>query len=196
MDEQLTKEQLEQLKKFQELSPEQQQEILLKQCIFCQIASGNLESFKIYEDSDMVAILDINPASKGHVLLFPKGHFQLLFQLPSELLNKLFKVSSKISMYIVNAVKAKGFNIYIANGTAAGQRVPHFVMHIIPRFDNDNLSFDWQGKPADKKELEKIAFSIRKNFELEKQEKEKVKEAGKQISEQTERELKKFRRRA
>jgi len=138
----LTNEQQEQLKKFQDLSPEEREKVIQQQCIFCQISTGKIDTIKVYEDSDVLAVLDINPATPGHVLIFPKMHLQFLFQLSDKVRDKLFEISSKISIYLVNAVKAKGVNFYSANGPAAGQRLPHFVFHLIPRYDNDGLSFD------------------------------------------------------
>ncbi len=194
----LTKEQLEQIKKFQELPKEKQQEILEQQCIFCQISQNKIDTIKVYEDSDILAVLDINPALKGHTLVFPKKHYQLFFQLQESIRNKIFEVAQKISIYLVNILKCEGINLYVANGAAAGQRVPHFVLHVIPRFENDGINFDWQAQKADKKELEKIAKLLRENFAKEKQQKQKTKPLSKEQQQQEqkdiEKELKKFRR--
>lgn len=192
----LTPEQIEQLKQFAELPPEKKAEILEKQCIFCQIAKGNIETIKVYEDSEIMAVLDINPANLGHLLIFPKKHFQLLFQLPDELRHKLFDLANKLSIYLINAIKANGINLYVASGAAAGQRVPHFVLHVIPRFEGDGISFEWETKKADEKELKKIATAIKKDFDKEGDIRAKEKEVKKKISEGIEKELKKFRRRA
>ncbi|MBU2497125.1 MAG: HIT family protein [Nanoarchaeota archaeon] len=195
--EKLTKEQLEQIKKFQELPKEKQQEILEQQCIFCQISQGKVDTIKVFEDFDMLAVLDINPASKGHILIFPKKHYQLFFQLPDSIRNKLFEIAQKISIYLVNILKCEGINLYVANGAAAGQRVPHFVLHVIPRFENDGINFDWQSQKTDKKELEKIAKLLRENLAKEKkqkQEKAVPKEQIEKEQQKLEKELKKFRR--
>lgn len=192
----LTKEQILQMKKFAELPPEKKAELLEKQCIFCQIAKGNVDTIKVYEDKQLLVVLDINPANPGHTLIFPKMHFQFMFQLPGDAQEKLFDIVSKLSIYLVNTVKAKGINFYAANGIAAGQRVPHFVFHLIPRHDNDGLSFEWEPKKADKKELKKIAASLKKDLEKEMEEKGKDKGDRKKIEKEMEREIRKFRRKA
>ncbi len=189
----LTKEQIEQMRKFAELPAEKKVELLEKQCIFCQIAKGNVETVKVYEDPTLIAALDINPATTGHTLLFPKKHFQFFFQMPSEVRTNLFELAGRLSIYLVNLVSANGINLYAANGLAAGQRVPHFVLHLIPRFEDDGISFDWEAKKASKKELENLAAAIRKSFEKEKPAR---KPDQKKVDEELERELKKFRRRA
>lgn len=192
----LTKEQIEQLKKFAELPPEKKAELLEKQCIFCQIVKGNVDTIKVYEDKKLLAVLDINPANPGHVLIFPKQHFQLLFQLPDDVREKMFDILSKLSIYLVNTVKAKGINFYAANGLAAGQRVPHFVFNLIPRYEGDGISFGWEPKKANKGELQKIANTLKKSFDKSKEEEVKGKDYRKKIEKEIERELKKFKRRA
>ncbi len=195
----LTKEEAEQLKRFAELPPEKKLELIEQQCIFCQISKGKLETIKIFEDSGIIAALDINPAVPGHTLIFPKQHFQFLFQLPPEVREKIFLIASSLSIYLVNIMKAGGFNLYVANGAAAGQKMPHFVLHLIPRFEEDGLSFDWDAKKTDQNELKKVAAVLRESLEKSmKEEKKKSKEDGerqKHEEKEAEHELKKFRRR-
>lgn len=194
--EELTPEQIEQLKQFAELPPEEKEKLIEQQCIFCQIAKGNVETIKVYEDSSLLAVLDINPANPGHILLFPKQHFQFLFQLPVKVGNKLFELASKLSTYLVNAVKAGGINLYAAGGAAAGQRIPHFVLHVIPRFEGDGISFEWQTKKADQKELKKIAAALKKDLKTGVEVKGEEKEHKKKVEKELARQLKKLRRRA
>ncbi|OYT41293.1 hypothetical protein B6U80_01700 [Candidatus Pacearchaeota archaeon ex4484_26] len=198
MPQELTEEQIEQLKRFQELPPEKQQEILAQQCIFCQIAQGKIETIKVYEDSDLMAVLDINPANPGHTLIFPKKHFQFFFQIPKNISEKMFELAKRVSLNLTRVVKTQGINLFVANGLPAGQRVPHFVLHVIPRYENDGLNFDWETKKVDQKDLQKIAEALKKDFEIEKQEQKKKAELAKKIEkglkEQLEKELKKFKR--
>ena len=97
---QLTPEQQEELQeKLKNMSPEELQEFQKKQCIFCQIIAGKIPSKKIYEDEKCLAVLDINPAAKGHLLLLPKEHYAIMPQIPDKILSHLFLVSKKLFIF-------------------------------------------------------------------------------------------------
>ena len=133
----------EQMKSFEEkvknMSPEELQEFQKQQCIFCQIISEKVPSKKVYEDNKCVAILDINPAVKGHLLLIPKEHYAIMPQVPEEILEHLFLVSRTISQILLKSMRVQGTNIFIANGLAAGQKAQHFMVHLIPRKEGDGI---------------------------------------------------------
>lgn len=121
------------------MSPEQLQELQKQNCIFCHIISGKVASKKIYEDDKVLAILDINPANPGHILLLIKEHYQIMPQIPDDEISHIFMVAKAISHACLKALNAQGTNIFIANGTVAGQKAPHFMLHIIPRMDVDGI---------------------------------------------------------
>jgi len=133
MDQQISEEELK------NMSPEQIAELQKQNCIFCKIIKGEIPSKKVYEDEKCVGILDINPASEGHVLILPKEHFQILPQIPEDLINHLFVVSKEISHSVLQAFGAKGTNIFVANGAVAGQRAPHFMVHVFQRTEGDGI---------------------------------------------------------
>lgn len=110
------------------------------QCIFCQIIDGKVSSKKVYEDEHCLAILDINPANPGHVLLLPKEHQTLLPLLPEEVSAHILSIAKRISKTQISVLKADGTNIFAANGAAAGQRSPHAMLHLIPRKDKDGVA--------------------------------------------------------
>ena len=137
---QLTEEQQKELqKKLKNMSPEELQEFQKQQCIFCQIVAGKIPSKKVYEDKICLAVMDINPATKGHVLLMPKEHYAIMPQIPEEELTHMHLVAKQFSQIFLKSLKVSGTTIFIANGMAAGQRAQHFMMHLIPRKDNDDL---------------------------------------------------------
>ena len=142
------------------LAPEQLEFLQSQQqtqgCLFCSIAEGKIESKKIYQDDSVMAVLDINPAIPGHVLVFPKKHVQVLTQLSDEESAYLFKIANKISAVIFDNLKAEGTNIFIANGHAAGQNSPHAIIHVIPRFSKDGLSLSWKGKKVSEEALDEL----------------------------------------
>jgi len=145
-----------------------------QQCIFCGIAEGKIETFKIFENADILAFLDINPASKGHILLIPKKHFQFLFQVPDNIVSNIFLTAKRIMPIIINVTKAEGISIYIAQGI--DQHLSHLVVNLIPRFKNDLLRFTWERKKANQEELKEIAHEIRSRIGKEEEEEKNQKE--------------------
>lgn len=135
------------------------------ECLFCQIAKGGIETIKVYEDSNVLAMLDIAPAALGHVIVIPKQHYQFLFQLPEQLLSNVLKVVNFLEEIIVNVTKSHGINIHAAQGIAAGQTVPHLAIHLIPRNEKDGISFEWARKKIEKKDLEKIGKEIKERID-------------------------------
>ncbi len=121
---------------MEELTPEQKSQIR-QQCIFCQICDGKVAAKKVYEDDKVMAVLDINPANPGHILLLPKEHAAIMPQMDDELIGYMGVISKHLSQALLRALQAQGTTIFAANGTAAGQRAPHFMMHIIPRMEGD-----------------------------------------------------------
>lgn len=165
----LSEDQIKVLKeKLESMSPEEVEELKkqqgqqgMQQCPFCLIAEGKIESKVVYEDDKVMAVLDINPANPGHTILFPKLHFTNNKDLSEEDQDHIFKVANKLASSIVETVNAKGFNLHLADGEAAGQKVPHFMLHIIPRFDEDKINFVWQPKKFSDEEMDKLANRIK-----------------------------------
>ncbi|MFW5991407.1 MAG: HIT family protein [Candidatus Nanoarchaeia archaeon] len=125
-------------------------------CIFCQIAQGKIQSKKIYEDEKVVSFLDINPANPGHLLLVPKTHYSLMMQMPKEEVTHIFSVAQGLSNALLKSLDVEGTTIFTANGGVAGQKAPHFMIHVIPRQQNDGLNFIPPQKEADAGALEKF----------------------------------------
>jgi len=121
-------------------SPEE----LLKQqkanCLFCKIAAGEVPGRKVYEDGRMVAILDINPAAKGHILVMTKEHYPIMPLIPAEEFEHLFGTAAALSGAVKSAMIAQRCTTFIANGAVAGQQSPHFLFHLIPRELGDGLA--------------------------------------------------------
>lgn len=109
-------------------------------CVFCKIISGEYSSHKIYEDEKVLAILDLSQATLGHTLVMPKEHYENIFDLESETAKHLFDVVKKICVHYKNVMpNLKGINLLNNNQEKAGQTVMHYHMHIIPRYENDDL---------------------------------------------------------
>ena len=109
-------------------------------CVFCKIISGEYNSSKVYEDDKVLAILDLSQATYGHTLVMPKEHYENIFDLDEETAKHLFNVVTKIAKHYGNIIpNIKGINLLNNNGTKAGQTVMHYHIHIIPRYDDDDL---------------------------------------------------------
>ena len=165
MPEQMNEEQLKALQeKIKQMSPEELKEFQKKQCIFCQIISGKVQSKKIFEDSSTIGILDINPANPGHILLLPKEHYSIMPQIPENEIAHLFMAAKALSNAMLRALEVQGTNIIVANGVAAGQRAQHFMVHIIPRKESDGLQFKLPQKTVQPEELEEIRKKLAENL--------------------------------
>ena len=113
-------------------------------CIFCKILAGEIPSTAVYEDDDFKAILDVNPAARGHVIILPKNHAANIYELPDEDASKIMVVAKKIATAIEKAYRCDGVNILQNNGEAAGQTVFHLHVHVIPRFKGDTVNIGWK----------------------------------------------------
>lgn len=109
-----------------------------KDCIFCKIASGEIPSRTLYEDEDVIVIMDLNPTSKGHSLIIPKSHYADIYDIDEDTAAKVMKVAKKMATKMTKALGCDGFNLLQNNGETAGQTMFHFHMHLIPRYQDGN----------------------------------------------------------
>ena len=114
------------------------------ECIFCKIANGEIPSATLYEDDKFRVILDLSPVSKGHALILPKQHVANLYEIPDELAADAMILAKKMADKMTKALSCDGFNLVQNNGEAAGQTVFHFHMHLIPRYDKDQVGLTWK----------------------------------------------------
>lgn len=117
---------------------------MVNDCIFCKIVKGKIPSYKIYEDEEFVAFLDIFPKSEGHCLVIPKKHVEWVWDYDN--LGKYFKIVGKIARHFRKVSQEK-----IIRSLILGWDVPHAHIHLVPG-KKDN----WGSKKQDKKVMEKI----------------------------------------
>lgn len=142
---------------LENMSPEQISELQKQNCLFCGIVSGKIPSKKIYEDDKCMAILDINPVAKGHVLLIPKEHAVVLPMLSDDVIKHLGVTSQKLSKAMIVSMGIQGTNIFAANGAIAGQRAPHAMIHVIPRAEEDGITcFELPEKAIAESDIEQM----------------------------------------
>ncbi|MEG2307037.1 MAG: HIT family protein [Erysipelotrichaceae bacterium] len=107
-------------------------------CIFCKIINHEIPSNILYEDEDVIAFLDISQVTKGHTLVLPKKHTENFNSVDSETLAKMIQVAQTLSIHLVKTLDAAGMNILSNMNEVAGQSVPHFHIHLIPRYREDD----------------------------------------------------------
>jgi len=112
-------------------------------CIFCKIAKKEIPCLEIYEDNNILAFLDINPATDkgGHTLIIPKKHYELITDIPEQELFNLIKITQKLSKVLLKLYP--GLNLLQNNKRVAGQVIPHLHFHLIPRYKNDGIKIDY-----------------------------------------------------
>eukprot|EP00123_Amoebidium_parasiticum_P020568 comp5265_c0_seq1/m.1293 comp5265_c0_seq1/g.1293 ORF comp5265_c0_seq1/g.1293 comp5265_c0_seq1/m.1293 type:complete len:156 (-) comp5265_c0_seq1:649-1116(-) len=108
-------------------------------CIFCQILARQAPSYTVYEDNHVVAFLDINPAAPYHTLVVPRAHTASFHELTPDQAAHLGRALPTIAKAVQAASQCDGYNLVQNNGHAAGQRVFHVHVHIIPRHTGDQL---------------------------------------------------------
>jgi len=110
----------------------------------------------VFEDDSVFAMLSDEPWSVGHILVIPKKHHSIIEQLPDDVIGKMFEVANKASMCAFEGLGAQGTNILVQNGIPAGQKTNHVMIHVIPRFENDDLDLSWTPKQASDDALNEI----------------------------------------
>jgi histidine triad (HIT) family protein len=105
-------------------------------CIFCKIIRGEIPCYKVYENSDVLAFLDINPLSKGHILVLPKNHYATIIEIPSDKMCEVQKAVKMVAEKIQDKYKPLGIFVNQNNGEKAGQEVHHYHVHIKPVYED------------------------------------------------------------
>ena len=123
-------------------------------CVFCEIIKGNIPSAKVFENDQILAILDISQATKGHTLVIPKKHYETILDMPQDEFKELMGVVQNLADQIVTKLNASGCNILINTNEAAGQTVKHAHVHIIPRYSvDDDISIQFTEHKLDLNEV-------------------------------------------
>ena len=103
-------------------------------CIFCKIGSREIPSADVYEDEKLFAFLDIHPVSKGHTLIIPKEHYKWMHETPDEIISEAFVLTKKLMNAIIKSLGCDYVQVSVV-----GKDVPHFHIHLIPKFLNDKI---------------------------------------------------------
>ncbi|MGI6010157.1 MAG: HIT family protein [Ruminococcus sp.] len=136
----------------------------MSDCIFCKIANGEIPSATLYEDEKFRVILDLGPASKGHALILPKKHYADIYEIEDETAASAMVLAKKMAAAMTRALGCSGFNVVQNNGASAGQTVFHFHIHLIPRYDNDNVGLGWKPGELTDEVRDEIVKEVQKHL--------------------------------
>lgn len=139
----------------------------MNDCTFCKIVDGKLSSMKVFEDEYTLAFMDMAQDVDGHILVIPKKHVKNILDCDGETLNRLISTVKKVSNHLVSDCGYDGVNLLNASDESAGQSVPHFHIHIIPRKKDDGIDA-WPQFDGAKTELEEAYKKIAMRRRVEK----------------------------
>lgn len=132
-------------------------------CIFCAIAAGDAPAQIVGADEHTVSFMDINPATRGHALVIPRGHSTDLMEITDDDLERTTRAARRLAERMREALdpRPEGFNVLNSCGAAAWQTVFHFHLHVVPRYRDDPLKLPWIPEGGDMEEIATIAERIR-----------------------------------
>jgi histidine triad (HIT) family protein len=129
-------------------------------CIFCQIAAGELPAHKVHEDEHTLSFMDINPATRGHALVIPRRHARNLLEITAEDLSATVLAAQQLARRVTERLGAEGVNLINSCGSVAWQTVFHFHIHVIPRYSDDPMKLPWTPAPGDMDAIAAIAQEL------------------------------------
>jgi histidine triad (HIT) family protein len=130
-------------------------------CIFCKVLRGEIPSERVYEDERAIGVMDINPWTRGHAVVFPRKHATDLFEIGDEELGHVAVAAKRVATAVRDRLDCDGVNLLQSNGRAAWQTIFHLHVHVIPRYDDDPLELPTRPRPAEPEELAEVAREIR-----------------------------------
>ena len=130
-------------------------------CIFCQISRHGAPASVVYEDEDVMAFMDLFPATRGHLLVIPREHYVNVYDLTEELGGAVFRVAVRLAQRVKRVLEPDGMNLLQANEPAGQQDVFHFHLHVIPRYHVDSVHLHWPPGKSSRIELDRLAGTLR-----------------------------------
>ena len=129
-------------------------------CVFCRIVSGDIPSLKVYEDAHTLVFMDIAKDVDGHMVAIPKKHVKSILDCDTETLAHLMATVKKVANHCIDVCGYEGVNLLNASDESAGQSVPHFHIHIIPRKSGDGIDA-WPKFHGANHEIEELFQKLR-----------------------------------
>ena len=129
-------------------------------CLFCKIAAGSIPATRVREDERTIAFMDINPATRGHMLVIPREHAADLLEIGDDDLAACATAAKELAVRAKTCLGADGVNLVNSCGRDAWQTVFHFHIHVIPRYTGDPLRLPWVPAPGDRDEIAAAADAL------------------------------------
>ena len=129
-------------------------------CLFCKIVAGDIPSTRVFEDERTVAFMDINPGTRGHLLVIPRAHAADVHEISDEDLAAVARTARDLAARAMDRLDADGVNIIQNNGRAAFQTIFHYHVHVIPRYSGDGIRLPWTPTPGDPDEIAATAQEL------------------------------------
>lgn len=130
-------------------------------CIFCQIAAGELPAQIVDEDELTISFMDVHPGTRGHALVIPRRHARDLWEVEPENMAAVMRAAQRLALRMRERLDAEGVNLINSCGSAAWQTVFHFHVHVIPRYADDSLKLPWKPTEGDPDEIAAVAEQLR-----------------------------------
>jgi histidine triad (HIT) family protein len=139
-------------------------------CPFCRMIKEKSDCAVVFEDKDILVIMDLFPATPGHLLILPKRHIETIYEMPADIGARIMAAAVIMAKAIKDKLSPDGLNLIQSNEAAAGQAIPHFHLHLVPRYRNDSvfLQFGHGNIPEKINELESIASLLKSALDPEK----------------------------
>lgn len=130
------------------------------ECVFCAIVLEQSRAWKVHEDDDTLAFLDIRPATRGHSIVIPKQHASDIWSIDRVLIGKVMQTAHYVAATLQNRFNPDGMSLSQSNGKAAGQDVFHFHIHVVPRYIGDQVVKSWPSDLATHQKLDDVLRTI------------------------------------
>lgn len=137
---------------------------MMVECIFCKIIGGEIPSYKVYEDEETLAFLDINPITRGHTLVVSKEHVPNFSRAGEGVVASVAQTANRVARGLKEAFQPLGFNYVVNEGKMAGQLVDHLHVHITPRYREGEMEFRASRAELEDEELKAIAEKVGSNL--------------------------------
>ncbi|RSM44661.1 HIT family protein [Amycolatopsis balhimycina DSM 5908] len=132
------------------------------ECVFCAIGTGQAPAAFVHEDDEFAAVVDLRPVTTGHLLVLPRAHHADLASLPAEAGARMFTIAHTLAAALRRTdLRCEGINLFLADGKAAGQEIPHVHLHVIPRFAGDGFVMDADWRVRSREELAEVAAKVK-----------------------------------
>lgn len=132
-----------------------------EKCVFCMIANKAVQSKGVYEDAMILGALDINPASKGHVIMIPKKHYNNMYEMPQDEFLQYISVARAVGYAILLSLAPNNVEMLYTKELTKGNVTPHALIHLIPRYNDDTVNHVWQPQKLDDSEATAIENAIK-----------------------------------